>query len=193
LASDAAFFRRRYIVIRQASEQWNTGLATLRRAKNLPQPRASPKFNAVIKQSRPRRRPTRYGPEGSSATRYRPLVCRVETSTAVIQSDCGARIGMVRSLSKRCPRTPCEPRALSRRRLAAPIIRYSLEADVLRSYGMCQQPAVSGCNKMCSRSSRSFSDHVQTHPVVDRAARCAITTMAVRIKVMASTAMSLAV
>ena len=38
-----------------------------------------------------------------------------------------------------------------------------------------------------------FSDHVQTHPVVDRAARSAITTMAVRIKVMASSAMSLAV
>ena len=55
------------------------------------------------------------------------------------------------------------------------------------------QPAVSGCNKMRSRSSRSFSDHVQTHPVVERAARSAITTMAVRIKVMASSAMSLAV
>jgi len=55
------------------------------------------------------------------------------------------------------------------------------------------QPAVSSCNKMRSRSSRSFSDHVQTHPVVDRAARSAITTMAVRIKVMAGSAMSLAV
>jgi len=55
------------------------------------------------------------------------------------------------------------------------------------------QPAVSSCNKMRSRSSRSFSDHVQIHPVVDRAARSEITTMAVRIKVMVSSAMSLAV